>query len=61
MMRYIQNEFSKVHNRGFTYEGEFKTIIVSSLKAVPNFILSNLGVIIERRNRIIVNLWEKEW
>jgi hypothetical protein len=58
-MRYIRNEFSKVHDRDFKYEAEFRTIIVSSLRAIPNFRLSNLSAIIGNMIKTFVNLWAK--
>jgi hypothetical protein len=58
MMKYLKEMFDRVKSR-YSYKVIFKTIIISSLGAVPGFTIRNFANIIGIKKRNQVEIWVK--
>jgi hypothetical protein len=59
MVNFLNKALATVSKKRIFFEVVFKTIIVSSLGAIPNFTIRNLNSIIGGCSRSVMNLWAK--
>jgi hypothetical protein len=59
LMDRLNSQLKNVKNDKIKYIAEFRTIVVSSLGAIPNFTINNLSAIIGCNGRSVMQLWAK--
>jgi hypothetical protein len=59
LMDRLNSQLKNIKNDKVKYRAEFRTIVVSSLGAVPNFTINNLSAIIGCNGRSVMQLWAK--
>jgi hypothetical protein len=52
----LEKEVERLSDNEIIFQVDFRTIIVSSLEAIPNSTILNLSVIIGNKSKVIMNL-----